>query len=80
MAMLDQYVPNLRKVGAIGIDVGDKDELADNNEELSRVLARYDIPNTFEVYDGDHTNRMAERVETKVLPFFSKHLSTTSLT
>jgi hypothetical protein len=25
-------------------------------------------------YDGDHTNRRAERVETRVLPFFSRLL------
>jgi hypothetical protein len=29
----------------------------------------------YEEYDGDHTNRRAERVETKVLPFFSNALS-----
>jgi len=26
-------------------------------------------------YEGDHTNRIAERIETKVLPFFSQNLS-----
>jgi hypothetical protein len=29
---------------------------------------------TFELYEGDHTNRIAARLETKVLPFFSKQL------
>lgn len=27
-----------------------------------------------DVYDGNHTNRVAERIETKVLPFFTRHL------
>lgn len=75
LAMIDQYVPNLKKLRAIGIEVGDKDGLAGNNKELSRILAQYDARNVFELYDGDHTNRIAERVETKVLPFFSRNLS-----
>jgi S-formylglutathione hydrolase len=75
LAMVDQYVPNLRKLKAIAIDVGDKDGLANSNKELSRILAQYDLPVTFETYDGDHTNRIAARVETKVLPFFSEKLA-----
>jgi hypothetical protein len=30
---------------------------------------------TYEEYEGDHTNRIADRVEMHVLPFFSNHLS-----
>jgi S-formylglutathione hydrolase len=74
LAMLDQYVPNLKKLHAIGIDVGDKDGLAASNTEMSRILTQYGIANDFETYDGDHTNRIATRVETKVLPFFSHNL------
>jgi len=74
LAMIDQYVPNLKKLTAIAIDVGDKDGLAASNQELSRILTAYGIANSFELYDGDHTNRIALRVETKVLPFFSKQL------
>lgn len=75
LAMLDQYVPNLKRLQAIAIDVGDKDGLAASNKELSRLLTQNGIGNSFETYDGDHTNRIAARVETKVLPFFSTHLS-----
>jgi S-formylglutathione hydrolase len=74
LAMLDQYVPNLKRLQAIAIDVGDKDGLVGSNKELSRLLTQNGIENTFETYDGDHTNRIAARVETKVLPFFSSHL------
>lgn len=79
LAMIDQYIANLKKLHAIGIDGGDKDGLAVNNLELSRILTQYDVLNAFELYDGDHTNRMALRVETKVLPFFSSNLSFTAL-
>jgi S-formylglutathione hydrolase len=75
LAMLDQYVPNLRKLHAIAIDVGDKDNLSSSNKELSSVLSQFDLANTFEIYDGDHTNHIAARVETKVLPFFSEKLA-----
>jgi enterochelin esterase-like enzyme len=74
LAMLDQYVPNLKKLRAIAMDVGNKDGLAASNQELSRILTQYGIEHSFETYDGDHTNRIAARVETKVLPFFSSHL------
>jgi hypothetical protein len=30
---------------------------------------------TFETYDGDHNGRIAERLETNVLPFFSANLA-----
>jgi len=74
LAMIDQYVPNLKKLHAIAIEVGDKDGLAASNKELSLILTGYGIANTFETYDGDHTNRIALRVETKLLPFFSEKL------
>jgi S-formylglutathione hydrolase FrmB len=75
LAMLDQYVTNLKKLHAIAIDVGDKDNLAASNKHLSEALTRFGLRNTFEEYDGDHTNHIALRVETKVLPFFSETLS-----
>jgi S-formylglutathione hydrolase FrmB len=74
LAMIDQYIGNLRRLRSIAIDVGDKDGLASGNKELNRILTDYGLPSTFEVYDGDHTNRIAQRVETRVIPFFSSHL------
>jgi S-formylglutathione hydrolase FrmB len=75
LAIIDQYMGNLKKLHSIAIDVGDKDGLSNSNKELSRVLTDNGIANTFEIYDGDHTNHIALRVETKVLPFFSDHLT-----
>jgi S-formylglutathione hydrolase FrmB len=75
LAIIDQYISNLEKLHAIAIDVGDKDALSASNKELSRILTQYDLSNTFEIYDGDHTNHIAARVETKVLPFFSNSLT-----
>ena len=75
LAIIDQYISNLRKLHAIAIDVGDKDGLSTSNKELGRILTDYSIPNTFEIYDGDHTNHIALRVETKVIPFFAQNLT-----
>ena len=32
-------------------------------------------PTCRKTYEGDHTNRVPERIEQKVLPFFSNNLS-----
>ena len=47
----------------------------DGVDTLDAVLARLDVPHTIEVYDGDHGNRVRERFEMHVLPFFSRHLT-----
>jgi S-formylglutathione hydrolase len=73
LAMVDQYASNLKKL-RIGIDVGDKDNLAASNRELNRVLRGYGIETAFEVYDGDHTNHIADRMERNVLPSSPKPL------
>jgi S-formylglutathione hydrolase FrmB len=74
LAMIDQYASNLKTLN-IGIDVGDKDGLAASNRELNRVLNGYGIHTAFEVYDGDHTNHIVDRMEHVVLPFFANNLS-----
>jgi hypothetical protein len=75
LAMIDQYIRNLRTLRAIGIDVGTKDGLLPGSKRLSEVLAAYGIPHQYETYDGDHVNRVAERLETRVFKFFSDNLS-----
>lgn len=73
LAMIDQYATALKTL-KIGMDVGDKDGLAASNRELNRVLKGYGIPVAFEVYDGDHTNHIVDRMEKVVLPFFGAAL------
>jgi hypothetical protein len=60
------------------VDVGTQDGLAASNRQLVELLADLKVPHTFETYEGDHTNKVAERIETKVLPFFSNNLSFTA--
>ena len=76
LVFVDQYVPSLRAMRAIALDVGDKDPFVTTNRQLADALSRLDVPHTIEVYEGDHGNRIRERFEMNVLPFFSRHLRT----
>jgi enterochelin esterase-like enzyme len=73
---LDQYIYNIRKLKAIGFDAGDKDAgIAGSIKTLDSELNKYGIRHFFEIYEGDHINRVAERIEKKMLQFFSGNLS-----
>ena len=78
LAMLDQHYSNLKKYSAIAIEVGTMDGLAASNRDLDKAMMQMGIQHTFETYEGDHTNRVPERIEMNVLPFFSKVLSFTA--
>ncbi len=76
LAIIDQYIPELRRLRAIAFDAGDKDAgIAAGIRSLDQILISYGIAHDFEVYSGDHTNNVAVRIETKTMPFFSKNLS-----
>jgi len=74
LALIDQYVDSLRRYRAIAIDVGDQDSLRADTVKLHKVLDKYAIANSFEVYSGTHTSKVADRFQNHVLPFFSKNL------
>jgi S-formylglutathione hydrolase FrmB len=74
LAFADQYVGSLRRYRAISIDVGDQDGLRVDAGKLHEVLDRYLIANGFEVYQGTHTSKVAERFQNHVVPFFSRTL------
>jgi S-formylglutathione hydrolase FrmB len=75
IAMADQYIGNLKRLRAIAFDVGTKDRLAPGSLQFHEILDTYKVPHTYETYDGDHLNRIHERLRTKAFPFFSKHLA-----
>lgn len=75
LAFVDQHVADLKRYAAIGLDVGDEDGLAADTATLHAKLASYGIAHDYEVYDGDHVNRVAMRMQEKVVPFFSRHLT-----
>jgi enterochelin esterase-like enzyme len=74
LAFIDQYIGAIRRYDAIAIDVGDQDGLRTDTARLHDVLDAYGIKNSFEVYAGDHTNKLGDRFQNHVLPFFGAHL------
>jgi enterochelin esterase-like enzyme len=74
LAFMDQYVGNLRRYRAIGLDVGDQDPGLDESKALKAALDSYAIPVTFEIYHGTHTSAVADRFQNHVMPFFGKNL------
>lgn len=74
LAFIHQYVGNIRRYDAIAIDVGDQDGLRTDTAKLHDVLDAYGIKHTFEMYAGDHTNRLGDRFQNHVLPFFGANL------
>jgi S-formylglutathione hydrolase len=75
LAMVNQYIANLRTYGAIAFDAGDRDvAIANTIRSLDRILKGYGIAHEFAIYHGDHIDHIQGRLESKVLPFFGAHL------
>ena len=74
LVFADQYIDSLRQYRGISIDVGDQDGLRIDTAKLHDVLDEYGIANSFEVYPGTHTSKVADRIQNQVLPFFSQNL------
>ena len=74
LAFIDQYIDNLREYHGISIDVGDQDGLRVDTAKLHDVLDKYGVANSFEVYEGTHTSKVADRIQNHVIPFFSQNL------
>ncbi len=75
LAMIDQYVTNLRRYHAIMADVGLQDGLAGQNKQLDQMMTAFGIVHVFETYEGEHGNMIPQRIESKILPFFARNLS-----
>ena len=72
---VEQYIHDLKKMEAIAMDAGQQDQgIHASTKKLHELLESYQIPHVYESYEGDHLNRIAERIRTIVLPFFSEHL------
>jgi enterochelin esterase-like enzyme len=74
LVLLPQYLGALKGYEAIAIDIGDKDFLMQANLAFKAELERFAVPFTWEVYEGDHGNRIAARIRSHVLPFFGQRL------
>jgi enterochelin esterase-like enzyme len=76
LVFVDQYVDALRGMRGLALDAGDKDgSITATVKTMHSVLERYKVAHFSEIYEGDHLNRIANRIETKVMPFFSERLA-----
>ena len=76
LAMVPQYIFNLRSLKAVAFDAGTADKsIHATCVELDRVLNDYKFAHDWTSYEGDHLNRIAERIEKFMMPFFAKHLT-----
>ncbi len=76
LSMVEQYRANLRRL-KISFDAGASDGLTDipvNVRALDSTLTRLGVPHFAEVYEGGHGDRIRERLERVVFPFFSRSL------
>jgi S-formylglutathione hydrolase FrmB len=76
LAMAREYVPNLRQL-EIAFDAGTQDGFRDipmRANELDILLSSLKVPHRFELYEGAHGDQIRARIETKMLPFFSRVL------
>jgi len=72
-----RYRANLHRL-VIGFDAGNADSFTDipaNVGALDAQLTSFGIQHFAEIYDGGHGNRIRERLERVVLPFFSRHFA-----
>ena len=76
--MIDETRENLLKLRGIFIDYGEKEEFSHiriTSHQFSNALAERNIPHVFEVYaDGTHGSLIRQRMETRLLQFFSEKL------
>lgn len=74
LTMLPTYKDNLNRMTGILLDWGNEDEMGQSNAKFQSRLAALGIGHDYEIYQGDHTNRAAERFRSAGFPFFSEHL------
>jgi S-formylglutathione hydrolase len=79
-SMISAYKDSILSLNALQFDCGKSDKdigIYDENVRFSQALIDHGIEHVFLEYDGNHYNRLEERMRDHMLPFFSKHLDHT---
>ncbi len=75
--MVSQYTPQLKRYKHIRMDAGLQDTISNNGTRLvHEAMKRVGIAHDYETYEGDHMNRIPERFEKLVIPYFAAELAT----
>ena len=69
VAMLDQYVPNLKTLKGIALDIGLQDSLITSNQVLVEALKRFGVRTRSRPTRATTGTGFPQRLEEKVLPF-----------
>jgi len=74
--MIASHTEQLKRLRGFVFDVGLSDQLVSPRSlaSMDTALTKAGVRHTYETYDGDHTNRIAARLATRLLPFFSQTL------
>ena len=64
----------LLQMRGLGLECGTADDLLPESKLFSKALTDAGITHSFEEFDGGHVDHVAQRLEVKVLPFFSEVL------
>jgi len=74
LVLLPQYIPAMKALEAIRVEVGDKDFLLRDDTLMHEELDRFGVAHEWQVFEGDHGNRVHDRIRSELLPFFAAHL------
>lgn len=77
LGALARETEGLKRLRAVGIDVGREDDLRSIREGVPRLslqLSQAGVPHRYELFSGDHYHQLLERLDTVALPFVSRAL------
>ncbi|MBT2135512.1 prolyl oligopeptidase family serine peptidase [Croceibacterium sp. LX-88] len=74
LVLLPQYLPAMNALEAIRLEVGDKDFLLRDDTWMHEEFDRFGVKHEWQVFEGDHGNRVNARIRSDLLPFFGQHL------
>jgi enterochelin esterase-like enzyme len=69
-----QYAAGTQRLNALAYDVGTQDTLVLSGRWLDKKMTELGVPHKYSEYDGNHNNRIHDRMEKFVLPIMSKEL------
>lgn len=75
--MVSQYAPQLKSYKHIRMDAGLQDPISNGGTKLTHeAMLRVGVAHDYETYEGDHMNKVPERFEKLLIPYFARELAT----
>lgn len=76
LLMVPAHRAALRQMRGIAFDIGEQDQGVAPAEimAMDSAMSRAGVPHVFEIYQGDHVNKIRERLRDRAFPFFTRTL------